>query len=194
MTQFSTDVLVPDKQEGASGFFRVVAPVLLWVIFAGFIKSYYMANGYKPPFFLANGLLTFITIALAILCLLLWYHKRYDKRGTLSVSDNSLDFSWDNSDRAYSFNPKEVSNLTLIYDGYAGVTSPFKGTKNRISFSKDGEQYDINFFLASAEDASQMAAVIKKWYENGVALKEQDTNGQERYLMLYNAAYKNVMA
>ena len=194
MTQFSTDVLVPDKQEGASGFFRVVAPVLLWVIFAGFVKSYYAANGYAPQFFLANGLLTLLTIVITILSLLLWYHKHYNKRGTLTVSDNSLDFTWDNSEREYSFNPKEVKNLTLIYDGYAGVLSPFKGYNNQISFSKDGEQYNFNFFLGSDEDAGQMATVIKKWYENGVNLKEKDSSGQERYLMLYNAAYKSVMA
>lgn len=194
MTQFSTDVLVPDKQVGASGFFRVIGPVLSWVVLAGFIKSYYQANGYPPPFFLANGLLAFITIFIAILTLLLWYHKRYDKKGILTVSDDKLDFTWDNSDREYSFNPKDLKNLTLIYEGYAGFLSPFKGTGNRICFTKDNEDFDINFFLGSDEEASQMAGVIKKWYENGVALKEQDTNGEERYLMLYDAAYKSVMA
>lgn len=194
MAHFSTELIVPDKQESASGFFRVVGPVLSWVVLAGFIKSYYQANGYPPPFFLANGLLAFITIFLTILTLLMWYHKRYDKKGTLDIHSDTLDFTWDDSDRAYHLPLKDLKDLTLTYDGYAGITSPFKGTHNRISFTHGGEKYNLYFFLGSQEDTLSLADVIKKWYEGGVNFKEYNSKGEERYLMLYNPAYKSVMA
>ncbi|HRK28288.1 MAG TPA: hypothetical protein PK239_13520 [Chitinophagales bacterium] len=194
MANFSTDLIIPDKQEGASGFFRVVGPVLTWVILAGFIKSYYVANGYPPPFFLANGLLTFITIFLTILMFLLWYHKRFDKRGTLTIEPDKFHFTWDDSDRVYDLNPKELKDLTLVYDGYAGVLSPFKGTQNSFSFTYNGEPHKINFYLNSQEDALQMAEALRSWYKNGVNLKEYNTKGKERYLMLYSPEYKGVYA
>lgn len=194
MSHFSTELIVPDKQEMASGFFRVIGPVLTWVIFAGFIKSYYQANGYAPPFFLANGLLTFITILITVFSLLMWYHKRYDKRGTLNVHADHLEFTWDDSERKYNLPLKDLKDLTLVYDGYAGFSSPFKGTNNYFSFVHAGEKYNLHFFLGSQNDTLALAEVLKKWYENNVNFKEYNSKGQERYLMLYNAAYKSVIA
>jgi len=191
MAQFTTHVVIPDQQESISGFFRVIAPVLTIVIFAGLTACYYPLNGYAPPVFLGTPLFLLAAILLPILLAYLWYNQNYAVRGDLQLSENAIDMHWANPSRHYHFDLAKISKLKVIYDGYDSLWGGAKGTENALSFTDDkGEVYYINFHLGSEEAASDMAKVLKTWYDNGVQFTETNLKGEPRFLMLYSAKNK----
>ena len=191
MAHFHTDLVIPDKQDSLSGVFKVVIPSILFMILAAFIHAYYIANGYPAPVFLGKPFIL-LSLLLPVLFSYLWFHKNYEKKGELSVSSDSIDLEWGEPHSKFNFPLSEVENLSVVYDGFGGFFSHTKGSENQLQFGHKGKDYALNFLLKDEEAASDMAKVIKTWYDNGVAFKEMNTEGEERYLMLYSDRYKDV--
>ena len=162
MAHFHTDLVVPDKQDSLSGFFKVVIPSILFMILAAFLQSYYTMNGYDAPVFLGKPFVV-LSILLPVLLSYLWYHNNYDKKGELSVSTDSIGFEWAEPRSKFNFPLSEIQNLTVVYDGYSGFSSHTKGTENQLQFKHKGKNYALNFLLKDEEAASDMAKVIKTW-------------------------------
>ncbi|MGB1206432.1 MAG: hypothetical protein ACPG5B_12340 [Chitinophagales bacterium] len=189
MAHFHTDLVVPDKQDSLSGLFKVVIPSILFMLLAAFLQSYYVMNGYAAPTFLGKPFVL-LSLLLPVLLSYLWFHNNYEKKGEFSVSSDSIGFEWGEPHSKFNFPLNEVENLTVVYDGYSGFFSHTKGTENQLQFRHKGKNYALNFLLKDEEAASDMAKVLKTWYDNGVSFKEINTNGEERYLMLYSERYR----
>lgn len=193
---FQTDLVTPDKHDGVSGFFRVVGPLLTFVILAAFFRYYYLSNGYELPLYL-GGMLTFVTILLATYLLFSWYHGKYDVEGRIAFGTEEVAYEWlidggeDKRERSHKL--ADLSNLKIIYDGAAGFLSPAKGTENQFCFTHEGTDYALNFYLESEDDVEEFGEIIKKWYEQGIALTEYNTEGEERYLLIYEAKHKKAI-
>ncbi len=190
MNAFQTEIVVPNDRVGPSGFFKVVLPVLFLTILVAFTRGYYPQNGYDvPP--LLNILLILMLIVLPIIMLFSWYHNIYQKSGRLAVSEDELAYEWEGQHKKH-FPIEKLEEVNITYDGYAG--GPTTGNDNVISFVSEGKTHSFNFRLDSQEKAEEMGDVIKKWYEKGVKIKEQDTDGTRRYLMLYDVPKTSFVA
>lgn len=193
MTGFKTDLVIPSKTESASGFFKVVGPTFTLVLFAAFIRSNYLMNMTDPPFFLTWPLILLVA-CIALSLTMVWYHKSYTAKGDLAIDEDNIHYSWKEPKEDKSFPINEVSNLKLVYDGYADFWSTAKGIDNVISFNHNGNSYSFNFRLNNEEAASDMAKVVKAWYDKGITIEEEDTAGDERYLMIYSSEYRQSLA
>lgn len=195
MTAFQTEIIVPDKQEKVSNFFRVLIPAAILVWLVAFTRVYYTMNGYPAPV-LINILLVLSLICLPIIWWYTWFHNTVETKGELHLSDSDIDLHWADPQVQFHYPINEVKNLSLVYDGYAGgsLLNPNKGTQNLIQFTHKGENIALNFRLNSSEAASQMAAVVKSWYERGINIAEKNSKGEERYLMIYGGQHKPALA
>ncbi len=190
MASFHTDLVYPDNQDSISGFFKVVAPTLLIVIFAALTYFYYIQNGYEAPVLVLYPAVI-LSVFLPLLMLYMWYHKNYTKKGEVHLSTDKIGYDWDDPKSHFSYDMKDVKNLKLVYDGYAQTFGGSKGTENRLTFKHGNDHFDINFRLANEEAASNLAKVVKTWYQNGVDFEEVNTAGEKRYLMIYSEKAKD---
>jgi hypothetical protein len=191
MASFKTDVVTPDKHDSTTGFFRVVFPTILLLILVAFITYYYPMNGYKAPIFLGWPLVLLTAVILPIIFIYNWFHNMYQKKGTLALTDDTIHVHWNEPSRDWHFDVNKVSNLKVVYDGYPSFWGASKGTENCIEFKEaNGEEHSFNFRLGSEEDASEMAKIMRTWYEKGISISEEDINGEDRFLMLYSARNK----
>lgn len=191
MASFTTRLVVPDKQDAISGFFKVVVPALTFAMAAAFIQTYYGMNGKEIPMFLDKPLLIIFCILLPAWFIYRWYHNIYEDKGSISFTDQGVDFQWDGASKSTHVNLSDMKNLTLVYDGYADFWGPSKGTENRIEFTQGNTPYSLNFRLADEEAASAAAKVVETWYQQGAKINEVDTEGNGRYKLLYSSKYKN---
>jgi hypothetical protein len=194
MSNFQAEILTPDKQDKVSFFFRVLAPGVIWAFWVNFARSYYAQNGYPYPFMLGNGIIWLTVFSLPLLFLYLWYHKVYDPKGTIEVSNDLIKVDWEDPKSQMNYPISELKDLTVVYDGYPMITGPFKGTENQICFTHKGNPYTINLRLTNEEHASDFAKALRSWYEAGVSFREQNTAGQETYLLFFNPADKPAIA
>ncbi len=183
MNAFQTELVIPNQVESSSGVFKVVLPVLLLVLIVAFTRSYYPQNGYPvPP--LLDILLILALVVLPLVWLYNWYNNYYQKVGKLALSEDQIAYEWEGV-KTVKFDVDKVKDLAIVYDGYASATGASSGNQNLLSFVHEGESYNLNFRLNSQEEAEEMGDVIKQWYTKGVRLKETDSQGDPRYLMLY---------
>lgn len=190
MSNFQAEILSPNKQEKVSFFFRVLAPGVIWAFWVNFTRSYYAQNGYPYPFLFNNFMIWFTVFSLPLLFLYLWYHKVYDPKGTIEVSDSDITVDWADPTSQQIYPINELTDLTVVYDGYPMIVGPFKGTENQIKFTYKGDPYTINLRLTGEEHASDFAKAVRSWYEAGVRFREQNTEGKETYLLFYHPADK----
>lgn len=194
MAHFQTEIIVPNQQPRVSAFFRVYAPSFLLIFTVAFFQVYYKMNGYPIPTFL-NLLLIVPALIFPFVWWYTWYHGVVQEKGELHVSADAIDIHWNNPKVEQHFPLEDLKNLAIIYDGYAGgFFNPYQGTNNQLKFAHNGENYAFNFRLKSEADAGEMAKVVKQWYEKGYQFADLNTEGQERYLMIYGPQYREALA
>ncbi|MGB0840275.1 MAG: hypothetical protein ACPGXL_09055 [Chitinophagales bacterium] len=193
-TVFNTDIVLPDENDSISGFFKVVGPTFAVALFGAFLSAYYQYSATEPGIFSSPTLWWLITIFVAIASFLFWYNGNYKKIGEVALTGDAIEMKWESIDRTYHFDLDKVSNLSIMYDGYAMFWGPKKGTENHLSFTHNGNDYNFNFRLADEEAASDMAKVLKSWYAQGKAINETNSNGEARYLMLYSEEARQRLA
>ena len=193
-TGFHTEIAKPDRVESTSGLFKVVIPTFLVVLLLSFFPAYYSMNMTDTPVLFRNSFIFPLMVLIPFIFFYKWYHKNYEEAGELNLTSDAITFELERVDRKFHYNLADVKDLAVIYDGYGGLMSPKKGDRNQISFSANGESFDLNFVLAGQEEAEKMGEVMKHWYEKGIHVEERTTEGEERYLMLYGARFKPAMA
>lgn len=193
-TGFHTEIAKPDKVESTSGLFKVVIPSFFIVLLLSFIPVYYKMNLLDTPVLFSSNFIFPLMLLIPFIFFYNWYHKNYEEAGELNLTDSAIEFELEGVDRKFHYDIADVKDLAVIYDGYGGLLSPKKGDGNQISFSAGDEYHEMNFVLASQDDAEKMGEIMKHWYAKGVNIEERTTEGEERYLMLYNARFKTAMA
>lgn len=186
MALFETEIINPDRQIKVSSFFRVIAPAFILVGLVAFIHLYYATN-VRPVPPLLNLPLTAAAIFFPLLWLVRWYSNHYRKVGSLKLTPEHIEFELDRTQKRYTFNVNEVSNIAFLYEGYSGVTSPARGLENQMSFKYNGTPYSFNFRLSSEEKASDIANVLKDWDKKGIQVTETNTEGKKRKYLIYSA-------
>jgi len=194
MAGFQTEGVIPDQQDSVTGFFRVVSPLLLLFGTTAWIRTYYVMNMKELPWFFDWPLIILCILA-TFICFYKWYHQAYEKRGRLAINEKTIDFEWNTDDvnKTYHFNVEDLKDITFLYDGYAGAPGGAKGTENELRFQHEDTDYKLNFRLGSQDDAEEMGAIIKKWYEKGLTIKEFGADGEGRYLLMYPPKYKEAL-
>lgn len=188
MNTFETQLIIPDKQDSISGFFRVICPSLFLVGTVAFIHAYYATN-LRPVPFLLNYPLSIFTIVMLAIWLLRWYHQLYQKKGTFRVDENGFEYTLDNIGKTYRYGFNDVKDITFVYDGFVDTFGPAKGTENQLRFKdKNGTPNTLYFLLESEEKASDIAKVLKTWYAQNISFKEYDRKGQKRNLLVFSQA------
>lgn len=193
-TGFHTEIAKPDSVESTSGLFKVVIPTFFTVVLLSFIIVYYKMNLLTAPVVFSSSFVFLLMLLIPFIFFYNWYHKNHEETGELNLTNNSIEFELEGVDRKWHYNVKDVKDLAVIYDGYGGLLSPKKGDANQLKFVADGENYSLNFVLKNQDDAEKMGTVLKHWYEHGVNIEERTTQGDERYLMLYNAKHRPALA
>lgn len=194
MSHFKTEVIVPNRQRKVSAFFRVLAPAFLLTILVAFFRVYYTMNGYPAPMLLNILLLLALCILPFVWCYT-WYNGTVEEKGELHISDKAIDIQWANPKVDMNFPLSELKDIAVIYDGYGGsFFTPKQGTENRLKFVHKGTAYDIYFRLSSEEQAGEMSKALKTWYEKGINFADLNSDGEERYLMIYSGQHKQALA
>ncbi len=183
MAGFHTKIVVPDDRSDTRGLFKVVIPSFFLIGTAIWLNAYFQMNGYPVPAWMGIPLFTFVALWVMFIWYR-WWHNHFDHAGYVDFKADGIDYEWRDSGKKH-FNIDEVSDIKVVYDGHAGLTSSKRGTMNQVSFKHKGQEHGFNFLLASQDDAEELGAIMKKWYEAGKTIAESDTSGAERYLMMY---------
>ena len=191
---FHTEIAKPDNVESTSGLFKVVIPSFLVVLLLSFIPVYYNMNMLDTPVMFRSNFIFPLMLLIPFIFFYNWYHKNHEEAGELNLTSDAIEFELDGVDRKWYCPIDEVKDLVVIYDGYGGLMSPKKGDGNQLKFVSEGEAYTLNFVLNGQEDAEKMGEVLKQWYAKGVHIEERNSDGEERYLMLYNPKFKPALA
>ena len=189
MAHFETRISTPDQYDLSSWFFRVAFPSFSLSMTVAFFQNYWLSNGYPLPALMRWPFTVFLGVC-CFIWLWRWYHKKYDRTGKLLLDETQVQYNWRDLPTK-SIPLSDIENMHIIYEGIETVLGPSTGCKNVLSIkTKDNQEYKFNFVLINNDEADKMSEIVQSWHKQGVNVHERDTDGNERFALLYPAKYK----